>query len=89
MDQQSAVVAHDAYGRMRDLAVPTLVLHGTQDRMLEAVNGDLIASMVPHARLELLEGTGHLVFWEQPERVAQLIRDHAADHARGPAVSES
>ncbi len=87
MEQQTALIAHDAYGRMRDLAVPTLVVHGTDDRMLEAVNGDLIASMIPAARLELLEGVGHLLFWEQPERVAQLVREHAAAHAAGPAES--
>ena len=66
LDHQCAVVTHDAYARMRALAVPTLVVHGTEDRMLEAVNGDLIASMVPGARLELLDGAGHLVFWERP-----------------------
>ena len=86
MEQQTAILAHDAYGRMRDLAAPTLVVHGTEDQMLEAVNGDLIASMVPGARLELVEGAGHLVFWEQPERVAALVRDHAAAHAPGPAA---
>ena len=86
MEQQSAVMTHDAYGRIRGLAVPTLVVHGTQDRMLEAVNADLIASMVAGARLELLDGVGHLLFWEQPERVAQLVREHAAAHARGPAA---
>jgi pimeloyl-ACP methyl ester carboxylesterase len=87
MEQQTALIAHDAYGRMRDLAVPTLVVHGTEDRMLEAVNGDLIASMIPAARLELLEGVGHLLFWEQPERVARLVGEHAAAHAAGPAES--
>lgn len=86
LDQQSAILRHDAYGRIRSLAVPTLVVHGTEDRMLEAVNGDLIASMVPHARLELLDNVGHLVFWEQPQRVARLVRDHAAAHAAGPAA---
>jgi 3-oxoadipate enol-lactonase len=77
MEQQAAIVGHDAYGRMREVAVPTLVVHGTEDRMLEAVNADLIASMVPGARLELLDGAGHLVFWERPEDVARLVRDHA------------
>lgn len=86
LDHQSAVLAHDAYARMRGLAAPTLVVHGTEDRMLDVVNGDLIASIVPGARLELLDGTGHLLFWEQPERVARLVRDHAAAHARGPAA---
>jgi len=81
MDQQAAVVGHDSYGRLRGLRVPTLVVHGTDDRMLAAVNGDLIASLVPGARLELLHGTGHVVYWEQPERTAALVREHTAAHA--------
>jgi pimeloyl-ACP methyl ester carboxylesterase len=78
MDQQAAVVGHDAYGRLRGLHVPTLVVHGTEDQMLAPINGELIAAMIPGARLELLDGTGHLLFWEQPERVATLVREHAA-----------
>ncbi len=77
MDQQIAVVAHDTYGRLRSLHLPTLVIHGTEDRMLSHVNGDLIAALIPGARLELLDGVGHLVFWEQPERTAALVREHA------------
>jgi 3-oxoadipate enol-lactonase len=77
MAQQAAVVAHDAYGRLRGLRVPTLVIHGTEDQMLDAINGDLIASLIPGARLELFEGVGHLVYWEEPERVAGLVRELA------------
>jgi 3-oxoadipate enol-lactonase len=80
MDQQAAIVSHDAYGRLRGLRAPTLVIHGSEDQMLAAVNGDLLASSIPGARLELLEGVGHLSFWEQPGRVAQLVREHAAAH---------
>jgi pimeloyl-ACP methyl ester carboxylesterase len=80
LHQQSAIVSHDAFGRLRGLHAPTLVVHGTRDRMLEAVNGDLVASMVPGARLELIADAGHLLFWEQPERVAGLVREHAAAH---------
>jgi 3-oxoadipate enol-lactonase len=78
MAQQAAVVAHDTYARLRGLQVPTLVVHGTEDRMLAAVNGDLVASLVSGARLELLDGVGHLFFWEQPQRSARLVREHAA-----------
>jgi pimeloyl-ACP methyl ester carboxylesterase len=77
MAQQAAVVAHDTYGQLRGLTVPTLVVHGTADRLLAPVNGDLVASLIPGARLELLEGVGHLFFWEQPQRAAQLVREHA------------
>jgi pimeloyl-ACP methyl ester carboxylesterase len=78
MAQQAAVVGHDTYARLRGLQVPALVVHGTGDQMLAAINGDLVASLIPGARLELLEGAGHLFFWEQPQRAAQLVREHAA-----------
>jgi len=78
MAQLSAIVAHDTSDRLAEIEVPTLVVHGTGDRLLESVNGELLARLIPGARLELLEGAGHMFFWEQPERSAQLVRDHVA-----------
>jgi pimeloyl-ACP methyl ester carboxylesterase len=78
MSQQAAVVAHDTYARLRALTVPTLVIHGTADQLLAAVNGDLVASLIAGARLELLEGAGHLFFWERPAQAARLVREHVA-----------
>jgi 3-oxoadipate enol-lactonase len=81
LKQQAAVMAHDTFGRLRDVRAPTLVVHGSEDRILSWVNGDLVASAIPGARLELLEGVGHLLYWERPERVARLVREHAAASA--------
>ena len=75
--QSRAVVAHDASARLADITAPTLVVHGTVDRMLPAANAELLAAAIPGARLELLEDVGHLFWWEQPERSAALVRDHA------------
>jgi pimeloyl-ACP methyl ester carboxylesterase len=58
--------------------MPTLVIHGSEDEMLPAGNGRLIASLIPASKLELLDGVGHMFFWEQPERAAELLRSHAA-----------
>jgi pimeloyl-ACP methyl ester carboxylesterase len=82
MAQLSAIVGHDTSARLADIDVPTLVVHGTADRLLESVNGELLARLIPNARLELLEGAGHMFFWEQPERSAQLVREHVAAAAR-------
>ncbi|MDQ3721604.1 MAG: alpha/beta hydrolase [Actinomycetota bacterium] len=77
--QKGAADGHDAYSRLRGLRVPTLVIHGTADELLASINGDLVASLIPGARLELLEGVGHLFFWEQPQRSAELVRRFALD----------
>ena len=42
-----------------------------------------IAGLIPGARLEILEGVGHMFWWEQPERSAELVREHVL--ARVPA----
>jgi pimeloyl-ACP methyl ester carboxylesterase len=77
MLQMQAIAAHDTSARLPTLARPTLVIHGDRDAMLPVANGRLIASLVPDARLEILEGVGHMFWWEQPQRSAELLRAHA------------
>ncbi len=75
--QLQAIAAHDTSARLARLAVPTLVVHGTVDRVLGYPNGPLIASLIPGARLETYEDVGHMFWWEQPERSAELVQAHA------------
>ena len=77
MAQMQAIAAHDTSARLPALEVPTLVIHGTADQMLPVANGRLIASLIPGSQLEILDGVGHLFFWELPERSADLVRGHA------------
>ncbi|HEY0317268.1 MAG TPA: alpha/beta hydrolase [Solirubrobacterales bacterium] len=75
--QLQAIYAHDTSDRLPSLTVPTLVVHGSEDRVLPVTNGGQIASLLPDPELEILEGVGHLFWWEQPQRSAELIRRHA------------
>jgi 3-oxoadipate enol-lactonase len=75
--QVQAIVAHDTRDRLAEITVPTLVIHGTVDRVLGYPNGPLIASLIPGARLETYEDVGHMFWWERPERSAALVRGHA------------
>ncbi len=76
MQFQSAL-AHDALSRLPSLTVPTLVMHGTGDDMVAVNNGKQVASAIPGARLEIFEGAGHLFWWEDMDRAAALLREHA------------
>jgi 3-oxoadipate enol-lactonase len=78
MAQLQACVAHDTSTRLQGLAIPTLVIHGTDDLMLPVENGGQIATLIPGSNIEIFDGVGHLFFWEQPERAAELLRSHAA-----------
>ena len=76
VQQMRACAEHDTSGRLGGLSMPSLVIHGTADRLIKFPNGELIARLIP-TRLEPLEDVGHMFWWEQPERSAELIREHA------------
>jgi pimeloyl-ACP methyl ester carboxylesterase len=74
--QMRACGAHDTSARLNQVSVPTQVVHGTADRLLGVGNGVQIASLLS-VEPQLLEGVGHMFWWEQPQRAAALVRDHA------------
>jgi pimeloyl-ACP methyl ester carboxylesterase len=77
MLQVQAIGGHDTSERLSSLDVPTLVIHGDEDQMLPVANGRAIAGRVAGARYEELAGVGHMFWWEQPQRSAELVREHA------------
>ncbi|MCW2608501.1 MAG: Lipase/esterase [Frankiales bacterium] len=65
----------DGYDRLPSVTTPTLVVHGTLDRLVPPANGTTIAERVPGARLELVEDANHLLFTDQPEQVKRVLLD--------------
>lgn len=53
------------------ITAPTLILWGDQDGLLPRADEEALAAAIPGSRLVVYEDTGHLVLWEQPERVAR------------------
>ncbi|HYH92117.1 MAG TPA: alpha/beta fold hydrolase, partial [Candidatus Saccharimonadales bacterium] len=65
------------------IRVPTLVIQGTDDRITDVSQGSGLARAIPGARLELVEGGGHIVNARDPVRVNLLLRDFMAGIDRG------
>ncbi len=79
--QVQAIAGHDTSSRLGSLRMPTLVIHGTADRMIPFENGQMIARLIEGARLTLLDGAGHMFFWEIPERAAELVSQFVESHS--------
>jgi 3-oxoadipate enol-lactonase len=76
LQQMRACGAHDTSARLGQISVPTQVVHGTADRLLGVGNGRQIAALLS-VEPQLLDGVGHMFWWEQPQPSAALVREHA------------
>jgi 3-oxoadipate enol-lactonase len=73
--QAYAGATFDAYDRIGAIAVPTLVIQGGADNVVDPRNAELLAELIPDARAEIVPERGHLLVWEDSERVAELVTE--------------
>lgn len=62
--------------RLGTLRVPALVVWGGSDGVVPPAHAHRWAALLPDARLEVLDGAGHLPHLERPDEVAALIAGH-------------
>jgi pimeloyl-ACP methyl ester carboxylesterase len=51
------------------------VLAGDDDPIVPVVNGRILTALIPHARLEIIRGGGHLFPLERPTEIAALVAE--------------
>ena len=63
---------------LRRLDLPTVVIHGTEDPLIDVSGGEATAAAIPGARLELIPGMGHDLPRQLWPRFVDLIAENAA-----------
>jgi proline iminopeptidase len=63
---------YDWRPRLRALSTETLVLHGENDPLPLTISRDT-SYILPNARLVVVPSSGHMPFWEAPERFFPLL----------------
>jgi pimeloyl-ACP methyl ester carboxylesterase len=85
--QLAAIIASgDRTEGLRKLDVPTVVIHGTKDRLVSPSGGRATAKAIPGARLVTIEGMGHDLPRATWPRIIGAIAENAA-RAGAPAVA--
>lgn len=65
-------------GRLSGIEVPTLVLWGEADRVVDPDYGRAFAAAIPGSRFELLSKTGHVPQMETPQVLLEALREFLA-----------
>jgi 3-oxoadipate enol-lactonase len=73
MGQLQGIFGWEAYSRIAQITVPTLVIHGETDRLVPAANSRLIAEKMPGAKLVLIPNASHIFETDQPAAAHQAI----------------
>lgn len=73
LGQAEAILRHDTADRLQLVNTPTLVITGTRDRIISPRSSEVIAKLIPHARLVKVEGGSHAFFIEMEGRFNREI----------------
>jgi 3-oxoadipate enol-lactonase len=68
----------DSTEDLAGIDVPTLVITSTGDTLIPPAATSPMAQQIPGARLEVIDGAGHLSNLEAPEAFNRLLREHLA-----------
>jgi pimeloyl-ACP methyl ester carboxylesterase len=60
--------------RLHRIEAPTMVIWGKEDRLIAPIYAQEFAERIPNARIELIDGAGHLPQLEQQATVVALVR---------------
>lgn len=71
--------------RLSQIRTPTLVLRGTEDRVVSAETIRRFVERIPGAELELIEGGGHCCQMTRPQATNQALRAWLARLTTAPS----
>lgn len=64
---------HDAWHRLPEITAPTLILHGSDDRMTPVANAELLKQRIPGSRVLILDGARHAYFHERAAEATPAV----------------
>jgi pimeloyl-ACP methyl ester carboxylesterase len=82
--QVQAAVSHNTYDRLPQIRCPTLIISGSDDKIVLAENSSILAERIPNAELVLLPEAGHGYLVECAEESNAIVLDFLRRHRSGP-----
>ena len=79
MRNRSAYLDSDLTGRLNEIDVPTLVVHGDADEVVPTSSGEALAAGIRDAQLKIIAGAGHgLTQWPETITVIKEFMDRVS-----------
>jgi pimeloyl-ACP methyl ester carboxylesterase len=83
-----ALTSYPIRDRLPEIACPTLIVWGTEDRLVPVRDADEFARLIPNARKVVWPQTGHMAMLERPDAFNRLVAAFVAEEP-GERVGEA
>jgi pimeloyl-ACP methyl ester carboxylesterase len=74
-----ALLEYDIRDRLPEIACPTLIVWGDDDRVITVRDADAFAEMIPNSRKVIFADTGHVAMLERPATFNALLEDFLSE----------
>ena len=74
-----ALTSYPIRERLPEVACPTLIVWGADDRLVPRRDADTFEELIPDSRKVVFEDTGHVAMLERPARFNRLVLDFLAE----------
>jgi pimeloyl-ACP methyl ester carboxylesterase len=64
---------YNSYRKLKEMNIPTLIMHGKQDILVPPSNGDLLATKIPNAEIVHFDSNAHLIHTEEPDKFNEVL----------------
>lgn len=65
----------DLYSRLKEISIPTLLVHGSEDKAVPLKDAIAASKIIPHCQLHIMEGCKHWPQKERPEEFSRVVVD--------------
>jgi len=71
--QTKAIELFNTCDRLKNLKIPTLILHGLKDVLVPPQNANILAELMPNSQVKTFSKSAHAPFVEEPDSVLKAI----------------
>ena len=71
--QMAMISSGNTFKRLKDISVPTLIVHGKKDLILPPKNAEILEEQIPGAKVLYLENSAHLLFSVETELLVREL----------------
>ena len=71
--QTKAIELFDTSTKLKNLKIPTLILHGMKDVLVPPQNAYLLSELLPNSQVQIFSESAHAPFVEEPDLVLKAI----------------